>query len=177
MFVWKILVVLIALAKFVASQQLASDPRTWKPADVALWLSQNGLEDVSPAFLNAKVDGEVLLLLTDDDLASMGLADPIERKRIIVQIRHVQVHTTSEPNLRVPTIDRTRAFTRASIQHLSLWEAHEIYKGDLERATLFALDLPDVFFMRYESAVASDIHNIHNGPFICIRNDNFPQID
>jgi class 3 adenylate cyclase/tetratricopeptide (TPR) repeat protein len=54
--------------------------------DVNAWLMTLGLEEYTPSFVENKIDSELLLQLTDDDLKALGVSALGDRKRLLAAI-------------------------------------------------------------------------------------------
>ena len=77
-----------------ASQAAArgtAPPREWDEATVGEWLESIGLGQHAPAFARRRVDGRLLLLIDDEDLASeLGVASRLERKRVLSKVEELR---------------------------------------------------------------------------------------
>lgn len=59
----------------------------WKTADVCAWLDAVELGQHTEAFKTHSVDGKLLLTLSEQDLYStLGVASPLHRKKILMEI-------------------------------------------------------------------------------------------
>ena len=54
--------------------------------DVVQWLQTLGFEEYADSFVENRIDGEVLLLLNDEDLRILGVNALGDRKKILVAI-------------------------------------------------------------------------------------------
>ncbi|CAG2185660.1 Sterile alpha and TIR motif-containing protein tir-1,Sterile alpha and TIR motif-containing protein 1 [Mytilus edulis] len=64
----------------------------WNIEDVAHWIKQVGFKDYVDAFVSCRVDGDILLLLTEDELQnSIGMTCKIARKRFLRELKGLKV--------------------------------------------------------------------------------------
>lgn len=68
----------------------SSDPRAWSEGDLAQWLAVRGLPpDIPRAFEAHLVNGLLAEDLSETDLASMGIADALHQRRVILELRQL----------------------------------------------------------------------------------------
>lgn len=64
----------------------------WSVADVSAWVAQVGFKDLTEDFERCKVDGDLLLTMTKDDLAdSIGMTCKITQKRFLRELTHLKM--------------------------------------------------------------------------------------
>jgi CheY-like chemotaxis protein/pimeloyl-ACP methyl ester carboxylesterase len=67
------------------------NPRLWTVADVGRWLESLHLSQYRDAFADSSVDGDFLLVLTEEDLrATLGIEHTLHRKKILNSIYRLQ---------------------------------------------------------------------------------------
>eukprot|EP00301_Raphidiophrys_heterophryoidea_P010170 c15216_g1_i1.p1 GENE.c15216_g1_i1~~c15216_g1_i1.p1 ORF type:complete len:710 (+),score=180.42 c15216_g1_i1:60-2189(+) len=79
------------------------DVHQWTEDDVFQWVSSQRFAVYEPCFRSSWVDGELLVAMTDADLAAVGITNPIHRKFILRAIRHAQHRDGDSSALSLPT--------------------------------------------------------------------------
>lgn len=75
----------------VVPHKLSQQVPLWSCEDVAEWVKQIGFEDDADSFVECKVDGDLLLQLTEENLAiDIGLTNGIKRKRFTRELQKLK---------------------------------------------------------------------------------------
>ncbi|PVD31747.1 hypothetical protein C0Q70_07165 [Pomacea canaliculata] len=82
--------------------KLSQQVPLWTVEDVAHWVSQIGFPDYVESFKNSQVDGDLLLILTAEDLSSgLGMISSIVRKRFMRELKSLKItadYSASDPS-------------------------------------------------------------------------------
>ncbi|BFZ19099.1 hypothetical protein BsWGS_22138 [Bradybaena similaris] len=82
--------------------KLSQQVPLWTVDDVVYWVTQIGFEDYAARFGESRVDGDILLILTDDDLHSgLGMTSSIVRKRFVRELKSLKI--TADYSISDPT--------------------------------------------------------------------------
>ncbi|CAL1544602.1 unnamed protein product [Lymnaea stagnalis] len=72
--------------------KLSQQVPLWTVDDVVYWVTQIGFEDYAPKFRESRVDGDILLITTDDDLHhGLGMDSSIVRKRFARELKSLKI--------------------------------------------------------------------------------------
>ncbi|XP_055862351.1 NAD(+) hydrolase sarm1-like isoform X2 [Biomphalaria glabrata] len=72
--------------------KLSQQVPLWTVDDVVYWVTQIGFEDYATKFRESHVDGDILLILTDDDLHhGLGMESSIVRKRFARELKSLKI--------------------------------------------------------------------------------------
>ncbi|XP_059147175.1 NAD(+) hydrolase sarm1-like isoform X2 [Physella acuta] len=72
--------------------KLSQQVPLWTVDDVVYWVTQIGFEDYAGKFRESRVDGDILLILTDDDLhQGLGMESSIVRKRFARELKSLKI--------------------------------------------------------------------------------------
>jgi len=67
---------------------VAKTPEKWSFKEVGSWLDDVHLGEYKPIFESSKIDGAMLLILTDDDLSTgLNISNFMHKKRIVKAIK------------------------------------------------------------------------------------------
>ncbi|KAK7087330.1 hypothetical protein V1264_021399 [Littorina saxatilis] len=81
--------------------KLSQQVPLWTVEDVAYWVSQIGFPDYVDAFKCSQVDGDLLLIVNDEDLKDgLGMTSSIVRKRFMRELRSLKItadYSASDP--------------------------------------------------------------------------------
>ncbi|VEN55933.1 unnamed protein product [Callosobruchus maculatus] len=71
--------------------KLSQQVPLWSVEDVEEWVKQIGFTEIAPSFVDSRVDGDLLLQLTEDNLmADIGLTNGIKRKRFTRELQKLK---------------------------------------------------------------------------------------
>nr|CAI5841076.1 unnamed protein product [Callosobruchus analis] len=71
--------------------KLSQQVPLWSVEDVEEWVKQIGFTEIAPSFVESRVDGDLLLQLTEDNLmADIGLTNGIKRKRFTRELQKLK---------------------------------------------------------------------------------------
>ncbi|CAH1986157.1 unnamed protein product [Acanthoscelides obtectus] len=71
--------------------KLSQQVPLWSVEDVEEWVKQIGFSEIAPSFVESRVDGDLLLQLTEDNLmADIGLTNGIKRKRFTRELQKLK---------------------------------------------------------------------------------------
>ncbi|CAH1155821.1 unnamed protein product [Phaedon cochleariae] len=81
--------------------KLSQQVPLWSVEDVEEWVKQIGFPDIAPSFIESRVDGDLLLQLTEENLKEdIGLINGIKRKRFtreLQQLKKMADYTSKDP--------------------------------------------------------------------------------
>ncbi|XP_057655533.1 NAD(+) hydrolase sarm1 isoform X4 [Diorhabda carinulata] len=71
--------------------KLSQQVPLWSAEDVEEWVKQIGFPDIAPSFMESRVDGDLLLQLTEENLKEdIGLTNGIKRKRFTRELQQLK---------------------------------------------------------------------------------------
>ncbi|XP_069766882.1 NAD(+) hydrolase SARM1 isoform X1 [Narcine bancroftii] len=83
-------------------QRLSPTVPNWKPREVLTWLLQVDFADYADRFKDFKVDGDLLLLVSDSELKNdLGIQSSITRRRFLRELRELKMnanYSTCDPS-------------------------------------------------------------------------------
>lgn len=83
--------------------KLSQQVPLWSVADVQYWVTQIGFELFAGAFAEQKVDGDLLLLLTDEELGNdIGMRSGLMRKRFMRELESLKVRAADNNSNTLP---------------------------------------------------------------------------
>lgn len=77
--------------------------KLWSIEDVAIWLDSFDLHDSKEFFVENEISGPELLMLTDEDLVSLGITKLGPRKKVLRKIEELSM-ARNQPIQNSPTV-------------------------------------------------------------------------
>jgi len=126
----------------------------WTVEDVVSWVSRSGFQDYAPAFQELRVDGDMLLQLTETEIKDdIGLLNGILRKRFIRELKELKKsadYTSCDGGLMANFLNRISSEFKVYTYNIIL---NELSLDFMQRLT--TTDMDD---MLKDSGVESAIH-------------------
>jgi len=91
--------------RFFAAVSELFNGLNWNEDEVAEWLDSIGLQEVTHNLYDAHINGQSLLMLTENDLHGNNITDPVVQKCILLEVQHLK-----ETRAKVPISDELYRF-------------------------------------------------------------------